>query len=328
MRWTWLFLIIVSLSSCERDGLISQGPFKLDIPKNFPAPYIPEDNTLTWERIELGKRLFYDPILSIDSTISCASCHKQEFAFADNQAITAGVEDRLGFRNSMSLTNVAYHDFFLREGGVPSLEMQVLAPIQDHNEMSFNINKVAERLNNDSSYIKASMMAYDRVPDYYVITRAIAAFERTLISGNSKYDHDLLNTSEKRGEALFFSEELACASCHGTFLFTNQGIENNGLYQDYTDPGRYRLTNLPEDIGRFKVPTLRNIAETSPYMHDGSLSDLSSVIDHYASGGKDHPNKNPLISGFDISNSEKVDLINFLKSLSDQQFLTDTKFQP
>lgn len=329
MRYLSLVLVtFLLICSCERDNTTNTNNYFLNIPEGFPHPYIPEDNQFTQERVALGKRLFYDPILSSDSTISCASCHKQELAFADDKAISPGVENRFGFRNSMSLTNVVYHDFFLREGGVPTLEMQVLAPIQDHNEMSFNILNVAQRLNNDSTYVQSSLKAYNRNPDSYVITRAIAAFERTLISGNSSYDRGFLNLSEKRGETLFFSEKLACASCHGSFLFTNQGIDNNGLYMDYADSGRYRLTYLTEDIGRFKVPTLRNIAETAPYMHDGSLADLSSVIDHYASGGKNHPNKNPIIQGFAISESEKMDLINFLKSLSDQQFLTNPEFQP
>jgi len=327
MRNLLYILFLFLLSSCESDKPIAEGSFRLSVPIGFPAPTIPEDNELTWERIELGKKLFFDPILSIDSTISCGSCHKQEFAFADNLAITPGVEDRLGFRNTMSLVNVAYHDFFLREGGVPTLEMQILAPIQDHNEMSFNIVAIAEKLNLDSTYVKASLEAYNRTPDPYVITRAIASFERTMLSGNSNYDNILLNESERKGKDLFFSNELACSSCHGTFLFTNQGIENNGLYENYEDSGRYRLTHLQEDIGKFKVPTLRNIELTAPYMHNGSMETLSDVIDHYASGGKTHFNQSNLITGFTISEIEKMDLINFLKSLTDEEFTHNSFFE-
>lgn len=322
-----LFLLI-TFASCERDqAIVVNNDFHLEVPNGFPAPIIPQDNLLNWERIQLGKRLFFDPILSLDSTISCGSCHKQEYAFADNITVTPGVENRVGFRNSMSLANVAYHDFFLREGGVPTLEMQVLAPIQDHNEMAFNIIAAADRMKDDTTYLKQSWEAYNREPDAFVITRAIAAFERTMLSGESKYDKNLLNSSERRGRELFFSDSLACSSCHGTFLFSNQGIENNGLYENYADSGRYRLTHILDDIGKFKVPTLRNIELTAPYMHDGSMENLNEVIDHYALGGAKHFNQSELINGFSITEDEKADLINFLNSLTDQEFIHNSFFK-
>ena len=327
MKTLLYLLILLSLISCEIDNPIYEGLYKLEIPLGFPEPLIPVDNQLNVDRIELGKRLFFDPILSADSTISCSSCHKQEYAFADNIAITPGIEGRLGVRNSMSLANVAYNDFFLREGGVPTLEMQVLAPIQDHNEMDFNIIPVAERMKLDSSYVAQSLKAYNREPDAFVITRAISAFERTLISGNSNYDKDHLSASERDGKALFFSESLACSSCHGTFLFTNQGIENNGLYANYADSGRYRLTHLQEDIGKFKVPTLRNIELTAPYMHDGSVESLEEIISHYEVGGKEHFNQSSLIKGFNLTSTERENLIAFLYSLSDEDFTQNTNFQ-
>jgi len=323
----YILALFVLFSSCERERTIDDNTFKLTIPNGFPDPSIPEDNQLTRERIELGKKLFFDPILSLDSTISCASCHKQEFAFADRLAITPGVENRLGSRNSMSLANVAYHDFFMREGGVPTLEMQVLSPIEDHNEMAFDIVSVAEKLNLDSNYVKASLEAYNRAPDPYVITRAIASFERTILSGHSDCDKNLLTGSEMKGKELFFSDRLACSSCHGTFLFTNQGMENNGLYEVYEDSGRYRLTNLQEDIGKFKVPTLRNIERTAPYMHNGSLETLEEVVEHYANGGKSHLNQSDLITGFEINEQEKSDLISFLKALTDEELIHNTFFE-
>lgn len=313
--------------SCGKERANQNELYQLDIPQGFPVPIIPEDNQLTYERIELGKRLFYDPILSKDGTISCESCHKQEFAFADNSAISAGVEGRLGFRNSMSLANMAYQDALMREGGVPTLEMQVLVPIQDHNEMDFNILSVAEKLNLDSTYINASIRAYNRIPDAYVITRALASFQRTMLSGNSDYDRHLLDEKEQIGKELFFSDELACSACHGTFLFTNQAIENNGLYEVYEDSGKYRLTHLQDDIGKFKVPSLRNIEITAPYMHNGSISTLEEVIEHYASGGKNHFNKSELITGFSITDDEKDNLIHFLKSLTDETFINNSFFE-
>lgn len=325
-KWLLIFLTLLFIS-CGKERANQNEIFQLDIPQGFPNPIIPEDNQLTYERIELGKRLFYDPILSKDGTISCGSCHKQEYAFADNTAISAGVEGRLGFRNSMSLANIAYQDALMREGGVPTLEMQILVPIQDHNEMDFNILSVAEKLNLDSTYINASIRAYNRIPDAYVITRALASFERTMLSGNSNYDRNLLNEKQQDGKKLFFSHELACSSCHGTFLFTNQTIENNGLYEVYEDSGKYRLTNLQEDIGKFKVPSLRNIEITAPYMHNGSISTLEEVIEHYASGGKNHFNKSEFITGFNITDNEKDNLIRFLKSLTDNNFTNNSVFE-
>ena len=319
-------LTLCCFISCEVDYPIINH-YKIEIPNGFPEINYPSDNIPTLERIALGKRLFFDPILSKDSTISCSSCHKQEYAFADNKIVSPGVDGKLGTRNSMSLTNVAYADFFLREGGIPTLEMQVLAPIQDHNEMDFNIIPVAARMKLDSSYVAQSIKAYNREPDAFVITRAIAAFERTLISGSSNYDKDRMTASERDGKALFFSDSLACSSCHGTFLFTNQGIKNNGLYTNYEDSGRYRLTHLQEDIGKFKVPTLRNIELSAPYMHDGSLENLDEVISHYEAGGKEHFNQSPLIKGFSLTSTEKENLISFLYSLSDEDFTQNTNFQ-
>ena len=325
-KWLLIFFTLLFIS-CEKERANQNLFFQLDIPPGFPYPVITEDNQLTYDSIELGKRLFYDPILSKDSTISCELCHKQELAFADNVAISAGVEGRLGFRNSMSLANMAYQDALMREGGVPTLEMQVLVPIQDHNEMDYNILSVAEKLNLDSTYINASLRAYNRNPDPFVITRALASFERTMLSGDSDYDRNLLNEKEENGKELFFSDELACSSCHSTFLFTNQGFENNGLYEVYEDSGKYRLTNLQEDIGKFKVPSLRNIEITAPYMHNGSISTLEEVIEHYASGGKNHFNKSELITGFNITDDEKDNLIKFLKSLTDNNFTNNSFFE-
>jgi len=317
---------LLCLISCEVDTPIIYS-YQLDVPDGFPEINHPVDNLLNTERIALGKRLFYDPILSKDSTISCNSCHFQEYAFADNKVVSPGVENRLGNRNAMSLANLAYADFFLREGGVPTLEMQVLAPIEDHDEMDFNIVLVAERMQLDPTYRAQSIEAYNREPDAFVITRAIAAFERTLLSGNSNYDKNRMTAEERNGKALFFSDSLACSSCHGTFLFTNQGIENNGLYAQYSDSGRYRLTHIQEDIGQFKVPSLRNIELTAPYMHDGSVSNLEEVISHYESGGKGHFNQSPLVNGFSLNSTERENLKAFLLSLTDDDFIVNSDFQ-
>lgn len=306
-------------------------PYELNIPEGFPNPVMPEDNYLSQERVDLGRMLFYDPILSIDSTVSCASCHDQSLAFADNKVISPGVENRLAARNAPTLTNVVYNPTVLFDAYLPTLEMQVLVPVQEHAEMAFNIVEIGKRLRKDSVYIAMSMAAYGKQPNPYVITRSISAFERTLISGNSKYDREVfqkkkaMNPSQRRGMNIF-NNRLYCAECHSGFNFTNFSTQNNGLYLNYPDSGRARATQLPEDRAMFKIPTLRNIELTAPYMHDGSLATLNDVIDHYASGGQNHENKSEIIQPFKISKREKRDLINFLKSLTDYDFITNPDF--
>ncbi len=305
----------------------------LDVPIGFPAPEFPEDNQFTSERWLLGKRLFYDSILSLDYSISCASCHKPELGFSDDRALSMGVEERVGTRNAPTLAKVAYHPYYTREGGVPTLEMQIFVPIQEHAEFDFNILLIADRMLRDSTYVEESLKAYNRTPDPFVITRAIATFERSMISGASRYDKFIngelstLSLKEQHGMALFFSDRLSCASCHSGFNFTNYSFENNGLYNEYSDPGRFRLTNNEADRALFKVPTLRNIEMTRPYMHDGSLQSLEEVVNHYDSGGANHPHKSSRVKPLNLSNQEKDELVAFLKSLTDDHFITNPKFK-
>lgn len=298
------------------------------VPSYFPEIEYPVDNQYSMDRWKLGKKLFYDPILSIDSSISCASCHKPELAFADNISISKGVENREGNRNSPSLANVAYHPYYTREGGVPTLEMQILVPIQEHAEFDFNIVEISGRLNKIQEYVDLSMKAYEREPDHYVITRSIACFERTLISGRSKYDSYLfyddisvLSLDEQSGMELFFSDRFNCSSCHGGFDFSDYTFKNNGLYEQYIDEGRYRLTKDESDKFLFKTPSLRNVALTFPYMHDGSLVTLEEVVDHYSKGGAINSYKSKEIKEITMTDVEKRQLIAFLKTLTDNQFI-------
>ena len=326
-------LFIFILVGCQKFSVEQTNPSKLVIPNGFPNVDFPEGNAFSNARWELGKRLFFDPILSIDSSISCGSCHKPSIAFSDDVALSPGVFNRPGVRNSPTLANVAYHPYFLREGSVPTLEMQVLVPIQEHNEFNHNIVNIAEQLNWQPSYVSQSKEAYDRVPDAFVITRALATFQRTLLSGNSRYDQFLngnpsaLSDAEKRGKDLFFSSKTNCTACHGGFNFTEYSFENNGIYATYTDEGRMRFTNDSADFARFKTPTLRNIEFTSPYMFDGSITTLEEIVDHYNSGGKAFPNKSPEIVPLGLSANEKADLVAFLKSLSDPGLMTDPRWQ-
>ncbi|MEO6759908.1 MAG: cytochrome c peroxidase, partial [Saprospiraceae bacterium] len=305
----------------------------LVVPAGFPAPVFPAGNELTPARWALGRKLFYDPVLSRDSTLSCASCHHADHAFSDIVVFSPGVGGLPGTRNAPTLANIAYHPYYTREGGVPTLEMQILVPVQEHNEFDFNILLIAERLAHDTAYVRRSLEAYGRAPDAFVITRSITCFERTFISGQSRYDqyhfqgkNAALTAPEKRGMDLFFSEKTNCSQCHAGFNFTNYAFECNGLYMDYPDPGRFRLTELESDRARFKVPTLRNVALTGPYMHDGSFSTLEAVVEHYNSGGQPHPNKSALVRPLGLTAADKADLVAFLRSLTDDNFVNNPKF--
>lgn len=334
-RYTSLLLVAALLFACRKEQAAPVPEPLLIVPRGFPEPPFPADNALTEARWTLGKKLFFDPIMSRDSSLSCASCHLPSHAFSDTLPLSPGIEARPGTRNAPTLANVAYLPYYTREGGLPSLEMQVLVPIQEHNEFDFNIIPITERMKRNAEYVQLSQEAYGREPQAFVITRALSTFERTLVSGESPYDlfhfhgkKEALNAAELRGMDLFFSDKTHCSACHGGFNFTTSALENNGLYEQYADPGRFRLTGLESDRARFKTPTLRNIARTAPYMHDGSFPTLESVIEHYNSGGKEHPNKSPLIKPLNLTSQEKTDLAAFLKSLTDQKFLNDPRFRP
>lgn len=319
------------LLGCSQDKALQAPeltPYSLNIPPGFPMPEIPADNALTQNRVALGKMLFHDKTLSKDSTVSCASCHLSQNAFTDPRRFSLGVNDSLSLRNSMPLFNVAYHRSFFWDGGVPTLELQALAPIENPLEMNLSLQEAEARIKQNPQYQELFRKAYNREPDLYGLVRAIAAFERTLISGNSRYDKyvyqgdkSALNDSELRGMQLFFGERAECFHCHTGFNFSDQSFQNNGLYSEYADPGRARITSRNLDVGRFKVPSLRNLSYTAPYMHDGSLSTLEEVLQHYMSGGKNHPNQSPLIRPFTLTAQEQQDLIAFLKTLDDPDFI-------
>jgi cytochrome c peroxidase len=331
-------LFILAFAACKKDSQQELEPIiheaaLLTIPEGFPEMLFPEGNEFTEERWRLGKLLFFDKRLSINNSINCGSCHKPSMAFADNVPLSSGVFNRPGTRNSPSLANVGYHPYLLKEGSVPTLEMQVLVPIQEHNEFNHNIVEIANELKVDPIYADLSKKAYDREFDPFVITRAISNFQRTMISGNSPYDKfnfqnnsAALNSQEKAGMNLFFSSKTNCSNCHGGFNFTNYHFDNNGLDSAYADNGRQRFTNNPADEALFKVPSLRNVGLTAPYMHNGSLNSLAEVIEHYNSGGKNHKNRNSLIRPLSLTEKEKAELLAFLNSLSDFEFVTDSRW--
>jgi cytochrome c peroxidase len=300
------------------------GAFSPNYPYGFDPINFPKDNELNASRIELGKKIFFDPQFSADQKISCGSCHKPEFAFADTVKTHKGSHDSTNNRNSPSLINIGYHPYFDYDGGVPTLELQVLVPFDGEDEMHGNLLTASKLMKKDKKYLSLAKQAYDREPDPYVITRALAAYQRSLISTGSKYDlykktkgKKGLSPEEEKGMNLFFSQKANCSKCHTGILFTNFAFENIGLPNNSNDSGRKRVTLEPLDAGKFKTPGLRNIARTFPYMHDGSLKTLENVIEFYNKGGITKTNKSEWVKPLNLSTDEKKALVSFLKSLND-----------
>jgi len=334
----WVGLIVFLQSGCETEEITDpfQEEYIIEVPDHFPDPgfYLPEDNPMTVGKVELGKMLFFDPVLSRDSSISCASCHLPEHSFSAPKRSSFGAEGTAGRRQSPALINVLYGQSFFWHGSVSSLERQILSPLESEIEMDNTMEEVISRLAADPDYMDMFEKVFGEGPTPNHITDAIASFERTLISADSPFDRyqagdeTALNESQLRGMELFFGEKAECFHCHGGFNFTFEEFHNNGLYEQYDDLGRWEVTGKESDKGKFKVPTLRNIEYTFPYMHDGSMNSLEEVVDHYASGGANHPQKSGLIRRFILSEQEKEDLVNFLKALSDPSFLENPAFQP
>jgi cytochrome c peroxidase len=306
-------------------------PYAWDLPRGFQPPRVPADNPMSADKVELGRALFFDPRLSGNSTQSCASCHEPDLAFTDGRALAIGSTGALGRRSSMSLVNVAYSaSLTWANPTVTSLEAQALVPMFGTSPVELGMTEevLVARMREHYADDFARAFPDDAEPVTVTnVTRAIASYERTVISASSRFDTKDLTPSEARGLALFESPRLGCTNCHGGPTFsvaTGDRIQmfDTALYDPYpaTDRGLADLTDFAADIGRFKPPTLRNIALTAPYMHDGSIATLSDVIDHYAAGGRapTSPNKSPLVSGFTLSPDEKADLLAFLSALTDE----------
>jgi cytochrome c peroxidase len=303
-------------------------------PKNWPDPiYHFNRNQLTKEKILLGRVLFYDPILSNDSTISCNSCHSPFNAFTHvDHALSHGIHDSIGTRNSPALMNLAWQNTFMWDGAINNLDMQSLAPISHPAEMASHINDVVKKLNRSKLYKKLFDDAYqDSIATGEKTLKAIAQFMLTIVSANSKYDKVMnkkaeFTVQEQNGYQIF---KKNCASCHTEPLFTNGTFANNGIGTDtvLNDIGRMKVTQRKEDAYKFKVPTLRNIEFSYPYMHDGRFKKLGEVLNHYSNGIKQSETlSGKLKSGITLSANEKVDLMAFLLTLSDKQFLFDSNF--
>lgn len=314
-----IFLLLFLFVKCKTNGNT------INVSSEFLSP-VQLENDL--EKVELGRKLFFDKRLSLDNTVSCATCHVPEFAFTDRKRLSVGIYDSLTMRNSPSLLNSVFLKTVMYDAHLTSLEMQVIVPIQEHNEMGMKMQDLIKRLSTIEEYREAAKKLYNRDFDPFVLTRSISAFERSLISDNSRFDQyysgknkKAINKDELAGWKLF-SEKLYCTQCHAAPNFTNFVAENNGLYSEYgLDKGRFRIFNDSSDIGKFKVPSLRNIELTYPYMHDGSLSSLDQVIDHYSRGGQNHKLQNKAIKPFVLSSKERMQLKKFLFSLTDTSYM-------
>ncbi len=355
---------ILNASSCDKneapdpmeidplDSTYVQTSYNLEIPTGFPEPVIPSDNQLTDQGVKLGRMLFYDPILSADSTMSCATCHRQENAFTDPRVLSPGIDGIEGTRNSMPLFNLAYglNTAFTWDGSRTTLEEQALEPIDNPIELHQPIPEMVQKLKDHPDYPLLFRKAFNADIDSINVAKALSQFMRIIISGNSRYDQVINQVPgveptelEIIGRNLFNLEtgmpgEAECVHCHGGVLYTEFSFKNNGLddiasINDFSDLGLGGVTGNTSDYGKFKVPTLRNIALTAPYMHDGRFATLEEVIDHYSEGIHFSPTISPeLGSEFttgqntNLTDEQKQALLAFLEMLTDSSFINNEAY--
>ena len=350
--WFLFCMLLGFLTSCQDEktepAVFDSTPYLLEY-GNLPAPDLPEDNPLTVQGVALGRMLFYEKKLSRDNTISCASCHKQNEGFSDSRVFSLGVENRQGKRQAMSVFNLAWNtNAFFWDGRAPLLRNQALLPIQDHLEMDESLDNVVSKLSKSGMYRDQFVRAFgsDEITAEK-ISLALEQFMMSIVSYQSKYDLWLegkaeLTPSEERGRQLFITEYnpffpqfsgADCAHCHGGANFENDDYMNNGLDTDamFTDIGREKVTGKATDRAKFKVPSLRNIELTAPYMHDGRFATLEEVIDHYNAGIKASSTADPTVlntkdTGLFLTDEDKKDLVAFLKTLTDREFLKKEKY--
>jgi cytochrome c peroxidase len=314
----------------------NQNPVKaIKLPSNFPKPvYDLENNPITEKGFALGKKLFYDGDLSSNGIVSCGFCHQQSSAFTHHgHDVSHGVNDRLGRRNSLAIANVIWQKTFFWDGGVNHLEYVPLNALENKVEMDETLENVLRKLNQSPAY-KAEFKEAFQVSEIKSteFLKALSQFMATLVSANSRYDRyvrgegEVLTTEELAGLSLFKEK---CSTCHATDLFTDGSYRNNGITTDFRfDKGREEITLQAEDRGKFKVPSLRNVEYSDPYMHDGSISTLEEILDHYENGVKDTPTLDPVLKingnpGLTLTAEDKKNIIAFLKTLTDHEFIND-----
>jgi len=306
----------------------------IKVPLGLPPVPVPADNPPTAETIALGRRLYYDASLSVDGTVSCATCHDPAKGFADDEAVSTGVGKKKGTRNAPTVINSAYNDSQFWDGRAPSLEKQAEGPMVNPVEMAHSLEGVVGKLQKDASYREDFKKAWGSGEiTIDMATKSIASFERTVLSGNSPFDRfycggdkNALSAPAQRGLKVFMDPERGnCAICHTVgkkyALFTDNKFHNLGIGADtrgeFADTGRYSQSKKDADMGAFKTPTLRNVAQTAPYMHDGSMPTLRDVINHYVGGGNSNPHLDKEMHALDfLTGQERRDLLEFLNSLT------------
>ncbi|MEO1518157.1 MAG: cytochrome c peroxidase [Bacteroidota bacterium] len=336
----WACLGLVFFSSCSNEEEVTPAVdrHEFQVPDNFPQPtYTFDNNPVTKEGFELGKALFYDPILSRDGSVSCNNCHIQATAFADSPVhpLSVGVDNRLGIRNAPSLTNMAFFPEFFWDGGVTHLDFIPINAIEATFEMDETVENVVAKLNRREKYKEMFRRAFgiEEITLPYALY-ALSQFTNRMVSANSKYDRyvrkegESLSELEQEGLATFRAK---CGSCHSGELFTDFSYRNNGLDSTFADTGRNQITSLNSDIGKFRVPSLRNVALTSPYMHNARFRTLEEVLDHYGQGmvyyetlDESFITQNGL--GIDLDENDKTSIIAFLNTLTDYSFVQDSLF--
>jgi cytochrome c peroxidase len=332
-----LILLAVACHDLPLPAPPAPTPYELTSPSAFPPMNIPAENPTTQEGVALGRKLFYDPILSGDNSQACADCHRQENAFSDPRALSVGIDGTVGKRNSMSLANIGWQRRTFWDGRVFGLEAQALHPIQDPTEMHESLENAVAELRAHTEYPDLFRRAFGLVEiDSNLIARALAQFERTLISANSRYDRwekglDTLSESELRGMEVFLDKTRGgCTFCHSFGgIFSDFIFRNNGLDSLPTDAGRFAVTGLAQDFGAFKTTSLRNIALTAPYMHDGRFATLEEVVDFYDRGFRLGPHTDPAMFGLvkgRLKAADREGLVAFLKALSDDEFIQNPIF--
>ncbi len=311
-----LSLLFVGLASAALHG----EELATEPPLGLPAMRIPADNPLTREKVALGRQLYFDPRLSRDNTVSCASCHDPQRGWSNGEAVATGINGQKGGRSAPTILNSGYSSFQFWDGRAMHVEGQALGPIQNPIEMDLTLPELEKKLRGIEGYREQFQQVFGGPANSENIAKAIAAFERTILSGDSPYDRykagdeAALSDSAKAGMKLFFGK-ANCNACHSEPLFTDGGFHNIGVGfdGDKPDPGRGEISKLGGDHGAFKTPTLRDIARTAPYMHDGSLKTLAEVIDYYSGGGHANPQLDEEIFKINLSAQEKADLAKFLE---------------
>jgi len=325
------FLSIALLLICGFVALRCGQTQDLNATVLVPAP---SDNPQNAEKIALGRKLFFDKRLSLDGSISCASCHDPQKAFSDQRSKSIGINGQLSERNAPSILNAAFLKTAMFDAHLATLELQAIVPIQEPVEMGHNMKILIKQLRQIPEYQAAAQAIFGRDFDAWVLTRSLAAFERSLLSMNAPFDQYMagnkkaMNKEQLAGWRIF-SDELYCTKCHPAPYFTTYEAANNGLYASYegkTDQGRFRIHHDSSDIGKFKIPSLRNLPLTYPYMHDGSINSMEAALAHYQQGGAGHPLQDPRILSFELSTKEKAQLLAFFNALVDTSYLRRNGF--